>query len=115
MSPALRRITPACPLSAATACYTYDLVNVANPSVVVPDGATGSDTENSYKFITAGGTLPGDVVLGQAAVGEGPTTNAFSISVTDGLYVVRVRSINPLNPAGVASPWSAIIGTGEEA
>lgn len=44
------------------------------------------------------------------------TSNTIYISgvfLTDGLYVVRVKSVNPLNTAGAPSGWSAVVGTGE--
>lgn len=90
--------------------YTYDLVRVDSPSVVVPpDAETGGE---GYTFVTLGSDaeLPEGASLG----GTGsPTINTFYISgLPNALYRVRVKSVNPIGPAAL-SAWSAAVGTGE--
>lgn len=100
------------PIAAAAAGYMYDLVRVDNPSVPVLDTATGNGP--GYTFVKTGEPTPTDTTTDPNTYSS--TTNTFYIRgtfLTDGLYLVRVRSHNPLNDAGVASSWSDLIGTGD--
>lgn len=100
------------PIAAAAAGYKYDLVRVDNPSVTVLDTATTDGT--GYTFVKSGEPTPTGTATDPNTYGS--STNTFYIRgtfLTDGLYLVRVRSHNPLNDAGVASSWSDLIGTGD--
>lgn len=91
--------------------YTYDLVRVNHPSVVVPDTATGNDLVAGYEFVT--GHSNQDVPTSGSSSFSTSSNTFYIPSLPDGLYRVRVKSANPnsVNPA--VSSWSNIIGTGE--
>lgn len=85
--------------------YTYDLVRVAGRDTII----TGdTDAAGSYEFVERNKSVTASD-LATAGI-----ANTFHITnLRDVLYQVRIRAVNPLNPAGEPSDWSATVGTGE--
>ena len=95
-------------LARTAAGYKYDLVKLSNPSVNVPVGTNSGGTlaTDGFTFVAT---------KSDVAAGLGATTNTFEHTLTDAsaLYIVRIWSWNGNDQTGVATGWSAVIGTGE--
>lgn len=101
--PQARHAPPPTPATPAER-YTYDLVQVANPSIDPSTATAGPDT---FTLVHDNLGTPTGIPNSYST-----TTNTFYLTgLPDGLYRLRVKSV--IGAASEASAWSDVIGTGE--